>query len=107
MRILAESGLSAIRTTQPSDSPIGSLARSGTHDFLGEVLPTIVPDGRVVGTWTWDPTAKRVRHRLIPSMVPAARHPEVRAAAARHTAVLRSDLYRVPDPRIAQDRLTL
>ncbi|MGN9846515.1 DNA glycosylase AlkZ-like family protein [Nonomuraea sp. H19] len=86
---------------------LGDLAQEAAFNQIGEVLPTIVLDGRVVGTWAWDPTAKRVRHRLIPGMVPVARHPDVRAAAARHTAVLRSGLCRVPVPRIAQGQLTL
>ncbi|MGN9846517.1 dTMP kinase [Nonomuraea sp. H19] len=44
--ILAESGLSAVRTTQPSDSPIGSLARSGTRDFHGLTLTCLVAADR-------------------------------------------------------------
>lgn len=86
---------------------LGDLAQEAAFNQIGEVMPTIAVDGRVVGTWTWDPSAKRVRHRLIPRLLPAARHPEVRAAAARHTAVLRSGLYRAPDPRIAQGQLSL
>ncbi|MEV0196296.1 hypothetical protein [Nonomuraea sp. NPDC050691] len=43
---LTTSGLSAIRTTQPSNSPIGSLARSGTHDFHGLALTCLVAADR-------------------------------------------------------------
>ncbi|MFC5821002.1 DNA glycosylase AlkZ-like family protein [Nonomuraea harbinensis] len=84
---------------------LGDLAQHAAFNQIGEVLPTIVLDGRVVGTWRWDPSAGRVRHRLIPRLLPAARRPEVRAAAARHTAVLRSGLYRAPRPRIAPGQL--
>ncbi|MFC7723312.1 dTMP kinase [Nonomuraea recticatena] len=44
--ILTASGLPAVRTTQPSDSPIGSLARSGTHDFHGLALTCLVAADR-------------------------------------------------------------
>ncbi|MFD2357257.1 DNA glycosylase AlkZ-like family protein [Nonomuraea ferruginea] len=77
---------------------LGDLAQQAAFNQIGEVLPTIVLDGRVVGTWRWDPSAGRVRHRLIPGLLPAARRPEVRAAAARHTAVLCSGLYHAPRP---------
>ncbi|MDA0639794.1 DNA glycosylase AlkZ-like family protein [Nonomuraea ferruginea] len=84
---------------------LGDLAQQAAFNQIGEVLPTIVLDGRVVGTWRWDPSAGRVRHRLIPGLLPAARRPEVRAAAARHTAVLCSGLYHAPRPRIAPGQL--
>ncbi|MEV0196298.1 crosslink repair DNA glycosylase YcaQ family protein [Nonomuraea sp. NPDC050691] len=86
---------------------MGDLAPEAAFNQIGEVLPTILLDGSVVGTWTWDPTAKRVRHRLIPRFVPSSRHAEVRAAAARLTAIMRSGLHRTPDPRIAVGQLSL
>ncbi|WP_344829589.1 DNA glycosylase AlkZ-like family protein [Nonomuraea dietziae] len=45
---------------------LGDLPAAAAFNQIGEVLPTILLNGRVVGTWTWDPTAKRARHRLIP-----------------------------------------
>ncbi|WP_322767627.1 hypothetical protein [Frankia sp. Cr1] len=33
---------------------------------IGEALPTVLLDGRVQGTWTWDPTALAVRPTLAP-----------------------------------------
>ncbi|MER7359984.1 DNA glycosylase AlkZ-like family protein [Nonomuraea dietziae] len=86
---------------------LGDLPAAAAFNQIGEVLPTILLNGRVVGTWTWDPTAKRARHRLIPGLVPSAQHTAVRKAAARLTSILRSGLNRAPDPRIAQGQLTL
>ncbi|MFD8559660.1 dTMP kinase [Streptosporangium canum] len=44
--LLSQHGLPAIRTTQPSDSPIGVLARSGTHQFHGLALTCLVAADR-------------------------------------------------------------
>ncbi|WP_344829579.1 hypothetical protein [Nonomuraea dietziae] len=43
---LTESGLPAFGTTQPFTSPIGSLARSNTHDFHGLALTCLVAADR-------------------------------------------------------------
>ncbi|GAA3844065.1 dTMP kinase [Sphaerisporangium flaviroseum] len=44
--LLTDRGLPAARTTQPSDSPIGALARSGTHQFHGLALTCLVAADR-------------------------------------------------------------
>ncbi|MEU4233306.1 dTMP kinase [Nonomuraea sp. NPDC026600] len=43
---LSERGVEAVRTTQPSSSPIGALARSGTQDFHGLALTCLVAADR-------------------------------------------------------------
>ncbi len=44
--ILTALGLPVLHTTQPSDSPIGALARSGTHDFHNLALTCLVAADR-------------------------------------------------------------
>lgn len=43
---LTERGVTAVRTTQPSSSPIGALARSSTHAFYGLALTCLVAADR-------------------------------------------------------------
>ncbi len=39
---------------------LGDLPARRAFNQIGEVLPTILLDGRVVGTWRWDDTKRRV-----------------------------------------------
>ncbi|MFD8559662.1 DNA glycosylase AlkZ-like family protein [Streptosporangium canum] len=86
---------------------LGDLPPSSAFNQIGEVLPTIVLDGRVVGTWAWQERSARLRHQLIPRMVAAERQPNIRAAAAALTATLRRGLHRAPDKRAQTGQLTL
>jgi hypothetical protein len=71
---------------------LGDLAASKAFNQIGEVLPTVMVDGQVVGTWAWENKARRLRHRLAPRMVSDSTRPQVRTAARRMSAVLRSGL---------------
>lgn len=71
---------------------LGSLPAAKAFNQIGEVLPTVFVDGRVVGTWAWDQSDRRVRHRLVPGAASAEVRPQVRAAARRMSALLRDGL---------------
>ncbi|MFI7049038.1 DNA glycosylase AlkZ-like family protein [Streptosporangium sandarakinum] len=75
---------------------LGDLTPLAAFNQIGEVLPTVVVDGRVVGTWAWDERAAQVRLRLITGMAQAEQRKEIRGVAARLAAILRSGLHRVP-----------
>jgi hypothetical protein len=57
---------------------------------IGEALPTIVVDGFVVGTWSWDSRACRVSTRAFPGKATPAIRWQIRARAAALTETLRS-----------------
>ncbi|MET8334343.1 DNA glycosylase AlkZ-like family protein [Streptosporangium canum] len=86
---------------------LGDLAPSAAFNQIGEILPTVVINGRVVGTWAWEERAAQVRPRLIAGLVPAGQQKEIRAAAAQLTTTLRSGLHRVPATRVGEGQLTL
>ncbi|XKK37731.1 winged helix DNA-binding domain-containing protein [Nocardiopsis sp. ARC36] len=69
---------------------LGSLPASKAFNQIGEVLPTVVLNGRVVGTWAWAPKDSRVRHKTVPGMVPEGARSRVRSTARRMSEVLRS-----------------
>ncbi|WP_116243782.1 DNA glycosylase AlkZ-like family protein [Nocardiopsis sp. FIRDI 009] len=71
---------------------LGPLPAAKAFNQIGEVLPTVVVDGRVVGTWAWDHQGRRVRHRLVPGATSANVRPRVRAAAQRMSGLLRAGL---------------
>lgn len=71
---------------------LGALPQRKAFNRIGEALPTVCADGKVVGTWTWDAKARRVRHRLLPGLLARDRHPEVRRAAADLTRLLNAAL---------------
>lgn len=71
---------------------LGPLPELKAFNRIGEVLPTVVVDGQVVGTWVWDRQDLRVRYRLVPGMVPRQVQAQVRAATRRSSALLREGL---------------
>lgn len=68
---------------------LGRLPARSVFNQIGEVLPTIVCDGRVVGLWHWDHHQRTVSHRHFPR---AGLSVEVRAASRRHARGLRDRL---------------
>ena len=67
---------------------LGDIAPARAFNQIGEVLPTILRDGTVIGTWRWETTNRRVEWRLF-TPEPAAKQ----ACASRAdelTAALRS-----------------
>lgn len=69
---------------------LGSLPAPKAFNQIGEVLPTVVLDGRVVGTWAWDHKAHRVRHRAVPGMIPERARPQLRSRVRRMSGALRA-----------------
>ncbi|MFC8530717.1 DNA glycosylase AlkZ-like family protein [Nocardia sp. NPDC057227] len=45
---------------------LGALPARKVFNQIGEVLPSIVHAGRVVGRWQWDPADRRIRYRRFP-----------------------------------------
>jgi hypothetical protein len=69
------------------------LARVPQHrafNQIGEVMPTIIINGLVAGTWTWDTRTRSVRTRLIPGKATATEQNLVRTRAAALTQTLRA-----------------
>ncbi|WP_045877738.1 crosslink repair DNA glycosylase YcaQ family protein [Pseudofrankia sp. DC12] len=62
------------------------------HAFnqIGEALPTVLVDGQVHGTWTWNPAIRTV----VPTLLPGRSNPgltrQTAHAAEEHTAALRT-----------------
>jgi hypothetical protein len=57
---------------------MGVLPACSAFNQIGEVLPTIVSDGQVIGTWAWDTKRAAVAWSPAASYVPAALTPEIR-----------------------------
>ncbi|WNI15458.1 DNA glycosylase AlkZ-like family protein [Actinacidiphila sp. ITFR-21] len=68
---------------------LGGLSAGRAFNRIGEVLPTILYDGHVVGTWSWDPAERRVATRLVGGASTPELRGSVRARANRLTRVLR------------------
>jgi hypothetical protein len=60
---------------------LGTLPTRRAFNQIGEVLPTVVHDGRVIGTWSWSSRRHRVETRLVPGSVPTDQRVEVQARA--------------------------
>jgi winged helix DNA-binding protein len=65
---------------------------------IGEALPTIIINGLIAGTWSWDTRAGIVRTRLIPGQATASEQRLVRARAATLTQTLRASWAPVRNP---------
>jgi hypothetical protein len=76
------------RTPKPAARYLGDIAQKAAFNQIGEVLSTIVLDGRVVGSWAWNPTAKRARHQLVPGRCPPNRANSSHTPRRRSTAVI-------------------
>ncbi|WP_434739501.1 DNA glycosylase AlkZ-like family protein [Micromonospora sp. SH-82] len=68
---------------------LGRLAQGQVFNQIGEVLPTIVLGGRVIGTWAWDALERSVAHTVFTGCATAANRSAVRRAARRATVTLR------------------
>ncbi|MCA1606232.1 MAG: winged helix DNA-binding domain-containing protein [Acidobacteria bacterium] len=67
---------------------LGSLPPRRAFNQIGEVLPTIVFDGQVVGTWVWNARTKTVTIDLVSE----SRSPEFREALKRSASALTDSL---------------
>ena len=78
---------------------LGSLAPTRVFNPIGEVLPTIVWDGGVIGRWEWDRHRRTVVTRpLVPSL-PGGVDRDITRAAGRLTEVLRAGSAAAPRAR--------
>jgi hypothetical protein len=57
---------------------------------IGEALPTVIVDGTVAGTWSWNTRTATISTDLVPGRTTAAIRTQVRAGAAVLTEKLRS-----------------
>ncbi|GAA1115650.1 DNA glycosylase AlkZ-like family protein [Nocardiopsis metallicus] len=71
---------------------LGPLPAPKAFNQIGEVRPTVMIDGQVVGTWAWDNRDLRIRHQIARGMASASAHSRVRTAARRTSALLRAGL---------------
>jgi hypothetical protein len=65
---------------------------------IGEALPTIIINGLIAGTWSWDSSTRTVRTRLIPGQATASEQLLVRVRAATLTQTLRASWAPVRNP---------
>jgi Winged helix DNA-binding domain len=69
---------------------LGSLPQRRAFNQIGEVLPTVIVDGVIAGTWSWNTRTATVHTDLIPGKVTQVIRRQVKARAATLTETLRS-----------------
>ncbi len=69
---------------------LGALPQRRAFNQIGEALPTVIIDGMVAGTWSWDTRTASVHTELIPGRVPLPVRRQVKTRAAALTETLRS-----------------
>jgi hypothetical protein len=86
---------------QTRDRYLGGLPSRRAFNQIGEVLPSVIVDGMLAGTWSWNISTASVEVDLIASKVSAPVRRQVKARAAALTETLRSGWApRVPSRRI-------
>lgn len=87
---------------------LAGLPQRYAFNQIGEALPAIVIDGRIAGTWSWDPRARSVRTYPIRGRTTPTERRQIHARAAVLTGTLRS-AWATPAlrERHAQDPITL
>ncbi|MGI9062487.1 MAG: DNA glycosylase AlkZ-like family protein [Pseudonocardiaceae bacterium] len=71
---------------------LGALPSNRAFNRIGEVLPTIVLDGQVVGTWSWDARSQMVTVKLVRELGSRDFHRAIKRHAAALTCSLRAGL---------------
>jgi Winged helix DNA-binding domain len=69
---------------------LGGLPQQRAFNQIGEVLPCVIVDGAVAGTWSWNPRTASIDVDLILRKAPAPIRHQVKARAAALTQTLRS-----------------
>ncbi|WP_045876476.1 crosslink repair DNA glycosylase YcaQ family protein [Pseudofrankia sp. DC12] len=69
---------------------LADLAPRNAFNQIGEALPTVLVDGEVHGTWTWNPATRTVVPTLLPGRSSARLNRQTAQAADQHTAALRA-----------------
>jgi Winged helix DNA-binding domain len=92
IRLLAheDSALKAYQETR--DRYLAGLPQQRAFNQIGEVLPTIVIDGTVVGTWSWDTRGRSVSPQVLPGKTTPALRRRIHKRAEGLTHTLRAGL---------------
>lgn len=61
---------------------LGALPQKAAFNAIGEVLPTVLFNGRMIGRWSWSSRTHAVRPALLPGSAPSLRRQAAAAAAA-------------------------
>jgi hypothetical protein len=69
---------------------LADLDRRHAFNQIGEALPTVLVDGQVHGTWTWNPASRSVSVTLLPSRRTPRLTRQAARAAEQQTAALRT-----------------
>jgi hypothetical protein len=69
---------------------LGSLPQRRAFNQIGEVLPSVIVDGMLAGTWSWNTRTASVDVSLIAGKIPAQIRRQVKARATALTETLRS-----------------
>lgn len=69
---------------------LGGLPPGRVFNQIGEVLPSVIVDGTLAGTWSWNPGTASVEVDLIAGKVPVSVRRQVQVRAASLTETLRS-----------------
>jgi hypothetical protein len=99
IRLLAheDSALKAYHETR--DRYLAGLPQRSAFNQIGEALPTIVIDGTVIGTWSWDTRGRSVSPQVLPGKTTAVLRRRIRERAEELTHTLCAGLN--PAPRQA------
>lgn len=69
---------------------LGDVPERAVFNQIGEVLPTVMIDGRIVGIWAWNETARRVE----PALIRGRTSPQQRKLIRTHAETLSGTLLR-------------
>jgi hypothetical protein len=69
---------------------LGSVPQHRAFNQIGEVLPCVIVDGLVAGTWSWNTRTASIDVDMIPGQAPAPIRRQVKTRAAALTETLRS-----------------
>jgi hypothetical protein len=87
---------------------LGGLPPRRAFNQIGEVLPSVIVDGMLAGTWSWNPRTASVDVDLIAGKIPAPVRRQVKARATALTETLRSAWApRLPSRRTAGGQVPL
>lgn len=85
---------------------LGALPQRRAFNQIGEALPTVIIDGMLAGTWSWNARTASVDVDLIAGRLPVAVRRQVHVRAAALTETLRSAWHPASHHRAPLDRQT-
>jgi hypothetical protein len=90
VRFLAHEDTALKAYYQTRSRYLGDLSQQRAFNQIGEVLPTVIIDGTVPGTWSWNTRTAAIDTNLILGKVPPVICRQVKARADALTETLRS-----------------